>query len=82
MEKDEAIPSTEAFWDREVEKGEGSTIPWPDLDPDLVRQFAGGQLDPEPELLAKRATFYCIELADVEGKDVLCLAAGGGQRAH
>ncbi len=81
MEKGEAIIRNEEFWDREVEKGVGSTIPWLDLDPDMLRQFARGELDPVPELLAKRASFSGIELAEVEGKDVLCLGAGGGQQS-
>ena len=81
MEKDEAAITNEAFWDQEVEKGVGCTIPWLDLDPNMLRQSARGELNPVPELLAKRANFPGIALTDVEGKDILCLGAGGGQQS-
>ena len=81
MEKDEAATTNEAFWGREVLKGVGCTVPWLDLDPDVLRQFARGELEPAPELLTKRANFPGIALADVEAKDVLCLGAGGGQQS-
>ncbi|MFC1805650.1 class I SAM-dependent methyltransferase [Planctomycetota bacterium] len=81
MEKDDVAVTNEAFWDREVEKRVGCTIPWLDLDADVLRQFARGELEPVPELLARRADFPAMLLADVEGRDVLCLGAGGGQQS-
>jgi len=79
--EDEALTTNEAFWDREVEREVGCTVPWLDLDAGMLRQFALGRLDPVPELLTKRASFPGIDLADVEGKEVLCLGAGGGQQS-
>jgi 2-polyprenyl-3-methyl-5-hydroxy-6-metoxy-1,4-benzoquinol methylase len=81
MEKDEAAITNEPFWDREVEKGVGCTVPFLDLDPVHLRQFARGELDVVPECLAGRWPCPTLLLAGVEGKDVLCLGAGGGQQS-
>jgi len=81
MERDEALIHNEACFDRDVEKGAGSTIPCLDLDAGMVRQFARGELDPVPESLAKKGDFPGIDLSNVDGKDVLCLGAGGGQQS-
>jgi len=78
-EKDEAAIVNERHWERMVREGCGYAIPWLDLDPDLIRQYARGELDPVPEPLAVMSP-YSI-LAGVEGKDVLCLASGGGQQS-
>jgi len=78
-EKDEAAIVNERHWERMVRDGCGYTIPWLDLDPDLIRRYARGELDPVPGPLA--AMSPCSILADVEGKDVLCLASGGGQQS-
>ena len=55
-ERDEVAAINERHWEKCVKDGVGSTIPWLDLDPDMLRQFARGELDPAPELLAKRAS--------------------------
>ena len=81
MEAREALKANEAFWDEEVERGVGCTVPWLDLDPAVLRRFAKGELDPVPKQLANRADFPGIDLADIEGKEVLCLGAGGGQQS-
>jgi SAM-dependent methyltransferase len=81
MERHEAARINEAFWDQEVARGVSCTVPWLDLDRDALRQFVRGQLDPAPESLARRAHLPGIDLANVEGKDVLCLGAGGGQQS-
>jgi SAM-dependent methyltransferase len=78
-EKDEVATANERHWEKMVEEGCGYTIPWLDLDPDTIRRYARGELDPVPEHL-NGITPRTI-LADVEGKDVLCLAAGGGQQS-
>lgn len=80
-EKDEAAIVNEPFWEREVQKGVGCTVPFLDLDPGLLRQFARGELEPVPKRLAEKFPCAPLMLADVEGKDVLCLAAGGGQQS-
>ena len=81
MKRDEALVHNEAHFDQDVEKGVGFTIPCLDLDRDMVRRFARGELDPVPESLRKRGDFPGIDLTDVDGKDVLCLGAGGGQQS-
>ena len=76
---DEVSIANKKLWEEEVEKGCGYTIPWLDLDVSLLRQYAGGELEVLPE------PYTCIYpasvLEDVAGKDVLCLAAGGGQQS-
>lgn len=77
--RDEVAVANEQLWEREVAKGCGYTIPWLDLDPVLVRQYADGELDCAPESLTVMSPRSI--LADVEGQDVLCLACGGGQQS-
>jgi len=82
MDRHEALAHNEACFDRAVEKGAGSTIPCLDLDGDIVRRYARGELVPEPgSSLAKRGYLPGTDLARVDGKDVLCLGAGGGQQS-
>jgi len=78
-EKDEAAIANERHWERMVKEECGFTIPWLDLDPDIIRRYARGELDTVPERL-EWMTPRDI-LTDVEGKDVLCLSAGGGQQS-
>jgi SAM-dependent methyltransferase len=77
--KDEVAIANERHWERMVEEECGFTIPWLDLDPDVIRRYARGELDPVPETLTWIAPRDI--LTDVEGKDVLCLASGGGQQS-
>lgn len=82
MDRNEALAHNEASFDRAVKKGAGSTIPCLDLDRDMVRRYARGELIPEPgSSLAKRGCLPEVDLANVDGKDVLCLGAGGGQQS-
>lgn len=82
MDRNEALAHNEACFDRAVEKGASSTIPCLDLDRDMVRRYARGELVPEPgSSLAKRGYLPGIDLVSVDGKDVLCLGAGGGQQS-
>ena len=57
----------------------GFTVPWLDLETETVLQYANGQLEQVPE------TLFIIRppgiLANLSGKDVLCLASGGGQQS-
>ena len=78
-EKDEVAIANERHWERMVREGCGYTIPWLDLDPDTIRRYARGELDPVPKPLDAITPFNI--LTDVEGKDVLCLASGGGQQS-
>ena len=77
--RDYVAVANRRLWEEEVKKGCGYTIPWLDLDVDLLHRYAGGELEslPEPlDCLSPPSVF-----AGVEGKDVLCLAAGGGQQS-
>ena len=81
---DQIAAVNKARWEEVVKEGAGCTIPWLDLDLDLLRQFATGELDPVPESLAVRGfaeMFPGNMLAGVHDKDVLCLGAGGGQQS-
>ena len=57
----------------------GFTVPWLDLETETVLQYANGQLEQVPE------TLFIIRppgiLINLSGKDVLCLASGGGQQS-
>jgi SAM-dependent methyltransferase len=78
-ERDEVAIANERHWERMVEEGCGFTIPWLELDVALLRQYARGELKRLPDPLGE--IFPWNVFADVEGKDVLCLASGGGQQS-
>ena len=78
-ERDEVATANEQLWEREVAKGCGFTIPWLDLDADVIRQYADGTLPSVPHSLTAMSPRSL--LCGVEGKDVLCLACGGGQQS-
>lgn len=77
--RDEIAATNRRHWDRMVKEGCGFTIPWLNLDVSALRQYATGQLDLAPEPL--RDIYPPRVLSDVGGKDVLCLASGGGQQS-
>lgn len=77
--EDEAAIANRMLWEREVQKGCGYTIPWLDLDIASLRRFAEGELAALPEPMS--CIFPAICFSGVEDKDVLCLAAGGGQQS-
>lgn len=81
VESDEAAATNGPFWDREVERGVGWTLPFLDLDPEELRLFAEERLEVVPERLAVRWPCPRLLLAGVQGKAVLCLGAGGGQQS-
>jgi len=76
---DEAARANEALWEREVAAGCGYTIPWLDLDPTEVRAYAYGAIATTPRHLGDITPRHL--LADVSGRNVLCLATGGGQQS-
>jgi SAM-dependent methyltransferase len=77
--RDEIAAANQRLWEEEVKRGCGYTVPWLDLDVDLLQRYAGGELASLPEPLD------CLSppsiLAGVARKDVLCLASGGGQQS-
>jgi SAM-dependent methyltransferase len=76
---DEAGAINKRHWERMVREGCGFTQPWLDLDPAVLAQFAQGNLDPVPPPLID--VYPPGLLAGVRGRDVLCLASGGGQQS-
>ena len=78
-EDDWIAATNRRHWEWAVQTGVGFTVPWLDLNAELLRQYAGGELETIPEALDD--IYPASVLADVEGKDVLCLASGGGQQS-
>jgi len=76
--QDETALINQQHWEKMVEEGCGFTRPWLNIDRDTIIQYARGQLTSVPEPLIE--IYPANILADVEGKDVLCLASGGGQQ--
>ena len=68
-------------WDWAVRKGAGCTVPWLDLDADLVRRCASNEINRVPERLENIMRTLSGYLPSIGGKDVLCLASGGGQQS-
>jgi SAM-dependent methyltransferase len=77
--KDEIAAVNQRLWEEEVKKGCGFTIPWLDLDRDVLEKFVEGRLNPVPDRLLTE--FPPHVFGGAEGKDVLCLASGGGQQS-
>jgi SAM-dependent methyltransferase len=77
MTHEDTLRIVEQHWDREVEAGGGHTRPALALTRELVRDFVAGRLEELPgvEHMDPR---HLLEV--VEGRDVLCLASGGGQQ--
>lgn len=78
-QKDEVAIANEKHWDRMAKEGCGFTIPWLELDIDMLCSYAKGKSDIVPTPLYVMTPRNII--ADVEGKDVLCLSSGGGQQS-
>jgi SAM-dependent methyltransferase len=76
---DEIAVANEQLWEKLVREECGYTIPWLALDPVLLRQYATGHLETVPDSLIEM--YPPGMLAGVEGKEVLCLASGGGQQS-
>ncbi len=76
---DEITIANRAHWEAEVVKKNGFTVPWLDLDKDDILRYADGRLDLVPYHLYQVYPAYLLR--DVADKEVLCLAAGGGQQS-
>ena len=76
---DEVAEENRRFWSGLVRKRCGYTVPWSDLDPNTVRSFAAGGLDSMPRPYIYIYPNWIFE--NVAGKEVLCLASGGGQQS-
>jgi len=77
--QDDTASTNKRHWEGMVKEGCGFTLPWLNLDIGIIRKYARGQLDSVPEPLIE--IYPANMLADIEGKDVLCLASGGGQQS-
>jgi ubiquinone/menaquinone biosynthesis C-methylase UbiE len=63
------------FWNKEVKEGGDFTQPWLNLDLKILEKFAKGKIKPLNDI-------YPISvLYNLKGKNVLCLASGGGQQS-
>ena len=80
MKRPDKIASVnKARWEEVVKEGAGCTRPYLDLDVEAFRAYREGETTslPEPcDAPENRAV-----MAAAKGKDVLCLAAGGGQQS-
>ena len=76
---DHIAQANQQLWEVEVKKGGGYTRPWLDLDLELLQKYVNGHLDPAPYPLY--VMYPPNLLQNVAGKNVLCLAAGGGQQS-
>lgn len=77
--QDEITTINKRHWEKMVKEECGFTRPWLELDREIVSQYAMGQLNPVPETLLN--IYPSSILSNIEHKDVLCLAAGGGQQS-
>ncbi|UCC68353.1 MAG: class I SAM-dependent methyltransferase [Armatimonadota bacterium] len=77
MAQDEITRKVEECWDRGVEEGDPCTRPLLDLTREMIEEYAAGRRDELPGVGMEPR--YLLEGA--EGKDVLCLASGGGQQS-
>lgn len=77
--QDEAGDASRKHWERMAREGCEFTRPWLNLDGELVRVYARGELASAPDPLNEM--YPAGVLANVEGRDVLCLASGGGQQS-
>ncbi|MBI5415013.1 class I SAM-dependent methyltransferase [Candidatus Peregrinibacteria bacterium] len=67
------------WWEKMVQDGCGFTVPWLDLDAEVLKKLAKGELEKPPKPLDE---IYPLEvLKNIKGKKVLCLASGGGQQS-
>lgn len=76
MKQDDITRKTEEMWDQNAMTGGRYAVPSLDLDREQLRQFARGEIDQPETIIYPRSV-----LRDVEGKDVLCLASGGGHQS-
>ncbi|MCA9918366.1 MAG: class I SAM-dependent methyltransferase [Anaerolineales bacterium] len=77
--KDNIAEANQKLWEAEVQKGGGYTQPWLDLDRELLDAWLNGRLQPIPYPLYE--LYPSSFMQNVAGKEVLCLATGGGQQS-
>lgn len=67
------------WWEKMVDEGCGFCKPWLNLDPEIVNKVATGKLKKSPKPFDDMFPTSIFE--DIKGKNVLCLASGGGQQS-
>ncbi len=79
MTHEDTLRIVEQHWDREVKAGCGWTLPALGLTRELIGEYMARKRDALPGIEDSMEPHHL--LAGVEGKDVLCLASGGGQQS-
>jgi len=79
MNHDEILRIVEQHWDSEVQAGCGYTVPVLTLTRELIEEYIADKRDELPDIEDAMAPRHLLE--GMEGKDVLCLASGGGQQS-
>jgi len=77
---DEIARENQADWDRNVARGDRNTVPYLDLNADAYRDYAAGRSSSWPCMEFEEAP-EGILLRNATGKEVLCLASGGGKQS-
>lgn len=82
MEKvpDEVAKANKQRWEEVVKEGAGCTRPYLDLDVEAFRAYREGDTTSLPESCCNDPANQTV-MAMAKDKDVLCLAAGGGQQS-
>jgi ubiquinone/menaquinone biosynthesis C-methylase UbiE len=79
MRKNNYASTNKEWWEKMAKEDCGFTKPWLDLDVKILQKLASGKLKNPPKPLND---IYPIGiLSGIKGKDVLCLASGGGQQS-
>jgi SAM-dependent methyltransferase len=78
---DEIADANRRHWEQAAQEREGATVPWLDLDREVLRRYASGAPVPVAVEESLRGDYPAHVLAEGAGKDVLCLANGGGQQS-
>jgi len=79
MKNNSYTKTNKKFWEKMVKEDCGFCKPWLNLDPKVVKKVAEGKLKKIPKPL--NDIFPISILKNVKGKNVLCLASGGGQQS-
>ena len=79
IEQDSNTDRNKDWWEKMVKEGCGFTRPWLKLEKKEIQQYIHNpQVTPHEQL---GTMFPANILSNVDGKDVLCLASGGGQQS-
>jgi 2-polyprenyl-3-methyl-5-hydroxy-6-metoxy-1,4-benzoquinol methylase len=79
IEQDSNTDRNKDWWEKMVKEECGFTHPWINLEKKEIQQYIENQQGTPHEQLG--TMFPANILSNVDGKDVLCLASGGGQQS-